>query len=200
MRAYEKTRVYMNEASADEIAASQAAWFPKIDRQVLAGLHRHLSKARLLDAACRDHARSLRGDARRVRACRHAQGALRLRAGLLATARDILTTSRKRQRMSAWIKRGEEPAAQLAGRRQSRDHVTRCTEPASSPSAMPAFSSVSTRWWSASWWRSIPCSKRSATAGSNVLWPWSKKRSRRSCSTAGCAGSACCRRPACPVR
>lgn len=36
MRAYEKTRVYMNEASADEIASSQASYFPKIDREVLA--------------------------------------------------------------------------------------------------------------------------------------------------------------------
>jgi NitT/TauT family transport system substrate-binding protein len=36
MRAYRKTRVYMNEASADEIAASQASYFPKIDQQVLA--------------------------------------------------------------------------------------------------------------------------------------------------------------------
>ncbi len=35
-RAYRKTRVYMNEASAEEIAASQASYFPKIDRQVLA--------------------------------------------------------------------------------------------------------------------------------------------------------------------
>ncbi len=35
MRAYRKTRIYMNEASADEIAASQASYFPKIDRHVL---------------------------------------------------------------------------------------------------------------------------------------------------------------------
>ncbi|MEZ5935698.1 MAG: ABC transporter substrate-binding protein [Alphaproteobacteria bacterium] len=35
MRAYRKTRVYMNEAGADEIAASQASYFPKIDRDVL---------------------------------------------------------------------------------------------------------------------------------------------------------------------
>lgn len=36
MRAYKKTRVYMNEADADEIAASQASYFPKIDQAVLA--------------------------------------------------------------------------------------------------------------------------------------------------------------------
>ncbi|NJO38339.1 MAG: ABC transporter substrate-binding protein [Rhizobiales bacterium] len=35
MRAYRKTRAYMNEASADQIAASQASYFPKIDRDVL---------------------------------------------------------------------------------------------------------------------------------------------------------------------
>ena len=35
-RAYRKTRRYMNETSADDIAASQASYFPKIDRQVLA--------------------------------------------------------------------------------------------------------------------------------------------------------------------
>ena len=35
MRADKKTRVYMNEASADEIAASQASYFPKIDQAVL---------------------------------------------------------------------------------------------------------------------------------------------------------------------
>jgi len=36
MRAYRKTRIYMNEAPADEIAASQASYFPKINRAVLA--------------------------------------------------------------------------------------------------------------------------------------------------------------------
>lgn len=36
MRAYRKTRLYMNEARAEEIAASQASYFPKIDQQVLA--------------------------------------------------------------------------------------------------------------------------------------------------------------------
>lgn len=36
MRAYAKTRAYMNEASADDIAGSQASYFPKIDQQVLA--------------------------------------------------------------------------------------------------------------------------------------------------------------------
>lgn len=36
MRAYKKTRAYMNEAPADEIAASQASYFPKIDQPVLA--------------------------------------------------------------------------------------------------------------------------------------------------------------------
>lgn len=36
MRAYRKTRIYMNEASADEIAASQSSYFPKIGREVLA--------------------------------------------------------------------------------------------------------------------------------------------------------------------
>ncbi|MGI9500658.1 MAG: ABC transporter substrate-binding protein [Geminicoccaceae bacterium] len=36
MRAYRQTRVYMNEASAGEIASSQASYFPKIDRDVLA--------------------------------------------------------------------------------------------------------------------------------------------------------------------
>ena len=36
MRAYRKTRVYMNEESAAEIAKSQAEYFPKIDQDVLA--------------------------------------------------------------------------------------------------------------------------------------------------------------------
>ena len=36
MRAYRKTRIYMNDATAAEIASSQAAYFPKIDQQVLA--------------------------------------------------------------------------------------------------------------------------------------------------------------------
>lgn len=36
MRAYHKTRTYMNEASAEDIAGSQASYFPKIDRHVLA--------------------------------------------------------------------------------------------------------------------------------------------------------------------
>ena len=36
MRAYRKTRIYMNEASADEIAGSQGSYFPKIDQHVLA--------------------------------------------------------------------------------------------------------------------------------------------------------------------
>ncbi|MGI9487083.1 MAG: ABC transporter substrate-binding protein [Geminicoccaceae bacterium] len=35
MRAYRKTRIYMNDASASEIAGSQASYFPKIDRHVL---------------------------------------------------------------------------------------------------------------------------------------------------------------------
>jgi NitT/TauT family transport system substrate-binding protein len=35
MRAYRKTRIYMNEASADEIASSQTSYFPKIGRDVL---------------------------------------------------------------------------------------------------------------------------------------------------------------------
>ena len=35
-RAYRKTRAYMNEAPADEIAASQASYFPKIGQHVLA--------------------------------------------------------------------------------------------------------------------------------------------------------------------
>jgi NitT/TauT family transport system substrate-binding protein len=35
MRAYKKTRAYMNEAPAGEIAASQASYFPKIDQDVL---------------------------------------------------------------------------------------------------------------------------------------------------------------------
>ena len=35
MRAYRKTRIYMNDASASEIAGSQASFFPKIDRHVL---------------------------------------------------------------------------------------------------------------------------------------------------------------------
>ena len=35
MRAYRKTRIYMNEASAQDIAASQASYFPKIDLPVL---------------------------------------------------------------------------------------------------------------------------------------------------------------------
>ncbi|MGI9420512.1 MAG: ABC transporter substrate-binding protein [Geminicoccaceae bacterium] len=36
MRAYRKTRVYMNQAAAGEIAASQASFFPKIGQHVLA--------------------------------------------------------------------------------------------------------------------------------------------------------------------
>ncbi|MEM8948471.1 MAG: ABC transporter substrate-binding protein [Pseudomonadota bacterium] len=36
MRAYRKTRVYMNEADAEEIAASQASYFPRIGQHVLA--------------------------------------------------------------------------------------------------------------------------------------------------------------------
>ncbi len=36
MRAYKKTRVYMNQAPADEIAAAETAYFPKIDESVLA--------------------------------------------------------------------------------------------------------------------------------------------------------------------
>jgi NitT/TauT family transport system substrate-binding protein len=35
-RAYRKTRIYMNEASAADIAASQASYFPSIDQDVLA--------------------------------------------------------------------------------------------------------------------------------------------------------------------
>lgn len=35
MKAYQKARVYMNEASADEIADSQKAYFPNIDKAVL---------------------------------------------------------------------------------------------------------------------------------------------------------------------
>lgn len=35
MRAYRKTRVYMNEASAADISASQASYFPTIDQEVL---------------------------------------------------------------------------------------------------------------------------------------------------------------------
>jgi NitT/TauT family transport system substrate-binding protein len=36
MRAYRKTRVYMNESGAEEIASSQASYFPNIDLPVLA--------------------------------------------------------------------------------------------------------------------------------------------------------------------
>ncbi len=36
MRAYKKTRAYMNQAPADEIAAAETAYFPKIDESVLA--------------------------------------------------------------------------------------------------------------------------------------------------------------------
>jgi NitT/TauT family transport system substrate-binding protein len=36
MRAYRKTRIYMNETPAAEIAAAEAAYFPKIDQTVLA--------------------------------------------------------------------------------------------------------------------------------------------------------------------
>ncbi|MGD9952613.1 MAG: ABC transporter substrate-binding protein [Burkholderiales bacterium] len=36
MRAYRKTRAYMNEASAAEIAKAEKPWFPKIDEKVLA--------------------------------------------------------------------------------------------------------------------------------------------------------------------
>ena len=37
MRAYRKTRSYMNETSADEIAAAEASFFPDTDGEVLAG-------------------------------------------------------------------------------------------------------------------------------------------------------------------
>ena len=36
MRAYRKTRVYMNETSAAEIAKAEKAYFPEIDEAVLA--------------------------------------------------------------------------------------------------------------------------------------------------------------------
>ena len=45
MRAYRKTRTYINETPAESIAAAEASFFPNIDREVPP---RHLPKARLL--------------------------------------------------------------------------------------------------------------------------------------------------------
>ena len=45
MRAYRKTRVYMNETPAAEIARAEKPCFPDIDEAVARRLHRHLSES-----------------------------------------------------------------------------------------------------------------------------------------------------------
>ena len=60
MRAYRKTRRYMNETPAAEIARAEKPYFPDIDEKRARRLHRDLPAARLLDAARRNHASRLR--------------------------------------------------------------------------------------------------------------------------------------------
>ena len=58
MRAYRKTRIYVNETPGAEIAKAENPYFPYRRRRTCR-LHRNVSAAWLLDAACGDHARGL---------------------------------------------------------------------------------------------------------------------------------------------
>ena len=74
--------LWLNETPAAEVARAEQSFFPGGGRGGAGALYRGLSAARLLDAAHRDHARGLRGDARHLRLQRPDRRALRLRAGL----------------------------------------------------------------------------------------------------------------------
>ncbi len=59
MRAYRKTRTYMYRAPAAEIAQAEKPYFPDSDEEGAGRLHRDVSAAWLLDAACGNYARGL---------------------------------------------------------------------------------------------------------------------------------------------
>ena len=80
-RAYRKTRRWLNETPAAEVARVEKDWFPEIDLPVLERCIATYRPARLLGAAYRDHAAGLRGDAGYLRLERPDRRALRLRPG-----------------------------------------------------------------------------------------------------------------------